>query len=286
MMSFINNLLTSDIFDFGKTIFANGLLLSLFYILAVYVFSNIVSKALCKALDKMAMKYGRHEDMLFILIKKIIKAVTLAIVVVIALYEIVPFRSLGNAVLGLSGILTVALTLGAQDIASNFVSGFVLSVYEPFKKGDLIYIKEKDITGIIEDMNFRHCIIRTYDNTKVIVPNNTLNNAIVENRGSANSEPYNNLYYIDIDYRSDYQLAIRMLKEFLVSSDIVVRKKDVAVSVGELKDSSISIKIRVYTKSPDEGFVLKGQLNEFVLDKLRKAGIEIPYPHLSVEVNK
>lgn len=275
-----------DILNFGKEYFANGLLLSVLYILAVYIAARVLVKFSHKLVENIAKRKGRQNDMLFILAKKMIFLVIYTIVAIIAFYEILPLRNLGKAMVGLSGAATVVLALGTQEFAANFVSGLVLSAYEPFKKGDLIYIPDKNLIGTIEDLNFRQCTLRTFENSKIIVPNKILNEAIVENRGSSNEDPYNNLFFYTIAYDADFKLAKKIIYDYLEKSPLVLRKDKIVVCVSELLDSAIQIKVRAYTVSPGVGVDLKADLNEYVLEEFDKAGIEIPYPYLNVIEHK
>ncbi len=78
--------------------------------------------------------------------------------------------------LGLGG-LTVALA--AQDTASNFFSGMVILFDKPFSIGDWISVGSME--GIVEEMNFRSCRIRTFDNALISVPNSKLSSDNVAN---------------------------------------------------------------------------------------------------------
>ena len=276
----LNNIL--EILDFGKSYFANGLLLSCIYIIAMFVAARLIVRFGNKLIENFAKRKGRENDMLFLLAKKMIFYIAYTIVAIMAFYEIIPFRSLGKAMVGLSGAATVVIALGTQEFAANFVSGLVLSAYEPFKKGDLIFIPDKNLIGTIEDLNFRHCTLRTFENTRIVVPNKVLNEAIVENRGSSNKDPYNNLYFYTIGYDADFKRAKQLIMDYLKDSPLVLRKDAIVVTVSELLDSAIQIKVRAYTATPGTGVDLHSALNEYVLSSFAKEGIEIPYPYMNV----
>lgn len=280
----MNKELIDEIFNFGDSIFANGLIISMLYMIIIMIAAKLITKYINHIITNIAIRKKRDGDMLFILIRKLIKGVIYIIALILMLFEFIPLRSFGTAIIGVSGIATVAITLGTQELASNFVSGVVISAYEPFKKGDLIYLSEKNVVGVIEDLNFRHCVIRTFENSRVIVPNKILNEAIVENRGSSESEPYFNLYNYAIAYGSDYKLALKIIKDYLDKSDLVLKKDETIVNLSSLDDSQMTIKVRCFTQTPGIGIDLKARLNEYVIDKFKEANIEIPYPHLSVEI--
>ena len=174
------------------------------------------------------------------------------------------------------------IALATQEFAGNLVSGAVISAYQPFKVGDLIRLPEKDITGTIEDMNFRHVLIRTLDNSVLLIPNRAINEAIVENRAGGEEGPLRNIFIYDIAYHSDFKLARKIILDYLNKSEYVVKDKEISVSVMELAGSSIKLRVVCYSSTAGRGFDLKMALNEYVLEEFEKNGIEIPYQYLNV----
>ena len=67
--------------------------------------------------------------------------------------------------LGLTGF---AFGFAFKDMLSNFISGILIFIYEPFKLGDTIEVEGK--TGKVIDINLRYVTIEAEDQ-KVLVPN-------------------------------------------------------------------------------------------------------------------
>ena len=67
--------------------------------------------------------------------------------------------------LGLTGF---AFGFAFKDMLSNFISGALIFIYEPFKLGDTIEVEGK--TGKVININLRYVTIETEDQ-KVLVPN-------------------------------------------------------------------------------------------------------------------
>jgi len=67
--------------------------------------------------------------------------------------------------LGLTGF---AFGFAFKDMLSNFISGILIFIYEPFKLGDTIEVENK--TGKVIDINLRYVTIET-ENQKVLIPN-------------------------------------------------------------------------------------------------------------------
>ena len=67
--------------------------------------------------------------------------------------------------LGLTGF---AFGFAFKDMLSNFISGALIFIYEPFKLGDTIEVEGK--TGEVIDINLRYVTIKA-DAQKILVPN-------------------------------------------------------------------------------------------------------------------
>ena len=67
--------------------------------------------------------------------------------------------------LGLTGF---AFGFAFKDMLSNFISGILIFIYEPFKLGDTIEVEGK--TGRVVNINLRYVTIET-EHQKVLIPN-------------------------------------------------------------------------------------------------------------------
>jgi len=67
--------------------------------------------------------------------------------------------------LGLTGF---AFGFAFKDMLSNFISGILIFIYEPFRLGDTIEVEGK--TGKVIDINLRYVTIESEDQ-KILVPN-------------------------------------------------------------------------------------------------------------------
>ena len=82
--------------------------------------------------------------------------------------------SLGTLGVNVSGIIAglgisgVALSLALKDVLSNFVSGILIFIHEPFKIGDKITIEGQ--SGKVKNINLRYVTIEE-DGKDILVPN-------------------------------------------------------------------------------------------------------------------
>ena len=95
----------------------------------------------------------------------IIKNIMLIVGIITALGTMGVNISAIVAGLGLTGF---AFGFAFKDMLSNFISGALIFIYEPFKLGDTIEVEGK--TGKVIDINLRYVTIEA-DAQKVLVPN-------------------------------------------------------------------------------------------------------------------
>lgn len=82
--------------------------------------------------------------------------------------------------LGLTGF---ALGFALKDVISNFLAGFLILLYEPFKRGDQIKVLENE--GRVVEINFRYTVLETPER-RIMIPNAVLlTNAVIIERQSA-----------------------------------------------------------------------------------------------------
>lgn len=91
-------------------------------------------------------------------------------VVIISIY--IGLKIIGLDLTGLAFIaagLAVGVGFGLRDLANNYVSGILLLIERPVRKGDIVTIN--DYEGVITHIGARSMILLTWDNMEVVVPN-------------------------------------------------------------------------------------------------------------------
>ena len=71
----------------------------------------------------------------------------------------------------LGGIIAIGVGFGAQNIISNFISGFIIMAERPINIGDLIEVD--GLLGQVEEIGARCTRVRTGENIHMLVPNSS-----------------------------------------------------------------------------------------------------------------
>ncbi|HUP01252.1 MAG TPA: mechanosensitive ion channel family protein [Gemmatimonadota bacterium] len=180
------------------------------------------------------------------------------------------------------GIAGLALGFAAKDTLANFIAGITILWDRPFKVGDRVEIDGE--FGQVKKITLRSTRIHTNENKVVIIPNqNVTNNKIINHTMQASLRldiPFGIAYKEDIDEARATILA-------LTADDDRIRSRPAPdVVLTELADSSINLQLRFWLKNPHEEVPLELVYRERIKKALDLAGIEIPFPHLSLFVEK
>ena len=110
-------------------------------------------------------------------------AVRLAVFIfwfLIVAHQVIALRPAVNMVLSAGGIIALCTTFAAKESLNNYISGFLISIHKPYQIGDTIRVIERRITGTVEDITFRHTVIRTESGTIMTIPNAIMNSMAIE----------------------------------------------------------------------------------------------------------
>ena len=179
------------------------------------------------------------------------------------------------AAIGAAGL---AIGLALQGSLANFAGGVLILLFRPFRIGD--WIEAQGVSGTVDSIQIFHTILRTGDNKTVILPNGNLSNGIITN---TNRQPTRKVVFdVGVDYDADLQKAREVLLALAKDPRVLEDPAPVAV-VSTLGDSSITVSLRLWTKTSDYWDVMF-MLNAEARDRLRAENIDIPFPQRVIRV--
>src|SRR5262249_54651085 len=135
----------------------------------------------CIYLNSELLKPHRSlSDMIVPVSMRISKAVVLLVVATYMIYQIGQIDLLTRFLTGL-GVAGLAASLAAQDALKSFFGTLLLIGERSFKIGDRILVNGQE--GVVEQVGFRSTRLRTPDESLLTIPNSTIANASIDNRG-------------------------------------------------------------------------------------------------------
>lgn len=193
---------------------------------------------------------------------------------------------LGTLVAG-AGITAVVVGFAAKSTLANFVSGLTLAIYRPIRIGDKVTIEDE--YGTVEDITLRHTILRTWENKRLIIPNEKMDNISILNHSII--DPSNLLRVeFSVSYDTDLDLARRLILEEAVHCPGLMWPPKAAddpwVRVVAWQDFSIEMRLYAWVANMDDYWQARWWLLEAVKKRFDAEGVEIPFPYRTVVYKK
>ncbi len=193
--------------------------------------------------------------------------------------------------LAAGGVLAVVFGLAGQEALGSIASGMMILAFRPFVIGDVVNVVSQGVAGTVEEISLRHTVLRTIENKRVIIPNSTMNAAIVENADYGDKNVCLTLD-IGITYESDVDQALAVLADEVGAHPdyLDLRTEEakangaprVTVRVNELADSAVVLRALLWGKDNGTTFAMRADLMRRIKKRFDKEGIDIAYPHLVV----
>lgn len=202
----------------------------------------------------------------------------LILVIIAALGKLgIPTTSV-TALIGGAG-LAVALSL--KDQLSNFAAGALIILFRPFKVGD--FIRVNGFEGIVREIKMVQTSLSTPDNEEVVLPNSVVMTNSITNRSSL--PLCRAQVVVGVDYACDLKAAKASVLRAATEHPLCVQTEErpAVVYITNLGDSAIEITLWAWTQEENLG-PFRFALNEQVVENLREANINIPFPQCDVHL--
>ena len=176
---------------------------------AVWLGSNVVAESVVATQD---MNTGSIDSQLIRLGLRLVATILSITILVIGAQQLgIPAYSV-IAGLGVGGI---AIALAAKDSIANLIGSLLIMFEKPFRVGH--WIKLADTEGIVESIGFRSTRIRTFYNSLVSIPSNTLVNSTVDNMHMRHYRRVRTTLHIRYDTPADtVESFIEALQQFVL----------------------------------------------------------------------
>ena len=182
----------------------------------------------------------------------------------------------------LGGALGVGLGFGLQKLAANYVSGFVILLERSIRIGD--NVKVDGFEGRITDIKTRYTLVRQGNGRESIVPNESLITSRVENL-SVSDLKFNLTTSIVVGYDSDVAQVQAILCEAAAAQPRVLDDPAPVAFLTNFAPDGLEFTLNFWIADPDKGKDnVRSPINVAILEGLRKAKIDIPYPQRVLRV--
>lgn len=176
------------------------------------------------------------------------------------------------------GIAGLALSFAAKDTIENIISGVTIIIDRPFKAGD--WIETGNLHATVTDIRLRTTVLTTFDNETIVLPNKVISQDRIVNYTLTPRTRIKVL--LGIAYKENIDEARKVILAATAGDPRILEDPAPRVIVTDLGDSSVNLQLRFWTQNPLDKFPLQFEYTEKCKKALDAAGIEIPFPHLQL----
>jgi small conductance mechanosensitive channel len=184
-------------------------------------------------------------------------------------------------ILATAGVAGVAIGFGAQSLIKDYFTGFYLLLEDQVRQGDVVEVSGKG--GLVEEVTLRHVRLRDMDGHVHYIPNGEIK--LVTNRTRGFATP---VVEVGIAYRENIDQVLQLMREEAarLRADAAWRERIVdeleVIGVDRWADSAVILRVRFKVVPPIQQWNVKREYLRRLKAAFDRAGIEIPFPHVTV----
>ena len=236
----------------------------------------VVVRLLMKLVTKLVGRARRINDRLQKIILSAVKAALYVLTVIITA------EALGvntTSVTAIMSVLTLGITLAAEDILGNVAGGLVILSSRPFGIGDVI--ETAGTEGTVREITLNHTKIETYDGQIIMQPNKELSSSRIINYSTLGRRRV--VRTVTASYDAPTEAVKAACLEAVAATPKVLSDPAPDVSLTTYGSSSIEYTVRCWT-AVDDYWGAYHALNENLRSAFERNGVEMTYDHLNVHV--
>ena len=236
----------------------------------------VAARLLLKLAKRLLHRVQRLNDRLRQIILTALK------VVLYLLTGIITAEALGlntSSLTALVSVLTLGVTLAAEDILGNVAGGLVILSSHPFNIGDEIEVS--GTTGTVREITLNHTKLETADGHFIMQPNKELSSSRIVNYTALGRRRVVRRITASYDAPTDTVKAACM--EAVAATPGTLEEPAPAVYLTDYGSSAIEYSVRCWTKAEDY-WTAYFALNENLRTAFAAHGVEMTYDHLNVHM--
>ncbi|MCK8463193.1 mechanosensitive ion channel [Aliiroseovarius sp. S1339] len=251
-----------------KTVAAAPLILLAFLILplAYFLSTGVARLARWVLKDRLGSPFLRDITARFI-------ALPVFLIGLYIVLQIAGLTQLAISVLGGAGVIGIVIGFAFRDIAENFLASLLLSLRQPFRRGDFVDLAGHQ--GVVHSMNTRSTVLVSPEGNHIQIPNAAVFKATIENFSASPSR--RGSFDVGIGYDASISDVQQIILRELAEHDAISSDPEPMVLADTLGASTVNIKIYYwFNGAAVSSLKLKSALIRRVKKSLTEAGISMP----------
>ncbi len=213
---------------------------------------------------------GRAEHTRYAMIRRLVQAVIFIVGIAMALWPFAIFHTLSGTILASAAIISGVIGIAARTPIANLVSGIVIAFSQPVRLGD--YIRVGDVYGTVEEIRFTYTYIRTFDNRRVVIPNEAFASQVVHNYSLGSPGSMVTVSFA-LPLSADVDAVRRTVLELADGITAPPEGRRNSLLVDDLGADTITVSLNAWARDPYTRRDVASELRGAILQRLRADGV-------------
>ena len=247
-----------------------NLILSILILVIFYIGARLIRKFSYSFFHRITKK-----EFLSHLISTTLNFITIVVGIFVAL-DILQLDKAVSSLLAGAGIIGLALGFAFQDLTANFISGIFLAFKKPFVVGDTI--DTGGMIGIIEDIELRSTVMRTFEGLHIIIPNKDIFQKAIVNYSLTNQRRVEFEFSVSLNH--DLGEIENLTRECIEKIDYIDREKEREIFYTGFGDNQVKLMVRfwIYNHKPPGYNIARHQAIRNVVEAFNSKQISLIVP--------
>ncbi|MBK1825647.1 mechanosensitive ion channel family protein [Haloferula rosea] len=213
-------------------------------------------------------------DLATALVGRVIRLVFVGLGIIIAL-ELLDATAIAGALLGVAGVVGIALGFAFRNIVENYLAGVLLSMRNPFASGDAVKVGE--FTGKVIRLTSRDTVLMTLEGNHLRIPNRKVMDSELVNYTRNPRRRFD--FSVGISVEQDLVAVRELGLETLGSIPAVLHDPAPSAIIEELGDSTVNLRLLAWIDQTESDFLrVRSEAIRLVKERFDDADIEMPEP--------
>lgn len=271
----IDTLSRSSSYTFGDIRVTTWSIIGIIIVLfSTFVFIKVLRILLNRYARRIKLDSGRIKSM-FQILKYLIWVGTLIICLDLLHVKI-------TLILASAAALLVGVGFGLQSVFADIISGIIILFDRSIEMEDVIQVN--NVRGRVNKIMLRNTIVKTPEDTVVIIPNRKFIDDNVINYSHQQNKYTRYSVSIRVAYGCDTQMVREILMQCAAEHKLVDKSHKTFVRFEEFGESALEFKLFFWSA---ENFLIDNVLSDlrFMIDKrFRAQNIKIPFPQRDLHI--
>lgn len=248
------------------------ILSALVTLLVCLIAVRLIMKITTRLVNRMQKVNDRLQKLILTAVKTLLYVLT-----VIITAEALGFNT--SSLTALLSVLTLGITLAAEDILGNVAGGLVILSSRPFAVGD--FIEAGGISGTVREIGLNHTKLETPDGQMVLMPNKDLSSSKIINYTVLGRRRI--VRTVTASYDAPTETVMTACMEAVEATANILPDPAPAVHLTDYGASSIEYTIYCWC-TVENYWPAYHSINEKLRDTFAKHNVEMTYDHLNVHI--